>query len=89
MSGDVESSQAGQMLDADIYFNPSNSPQAFATPAAQEQNPESFDLKTVLAHEWAKLLAYTTRADGERFARSCGLLTETLSGPSLAFKPQP
>jgi len=42
-------------LDADIYFNPSISPESFATPAALAQNPKSYDLQAVLRHEWRSI----------------------------------
>jgi len=80
MSGDVESSQAGQMLDADIYFNPSNSPQAFATPEVLAQNPKAFDFQAVLVHEWPVALAFRTPASAEEMA--CSPLAPALSGPN-------
>ena len=36
--------QIGQILDADIYFDPSDSSITFATPAALPSNPHAYDL---------------------------------------------
>jgi matrixin len=43
--------QLGQILDADIYFNPSDSQVTFATPAALPANEKAYDLESVLTHE--------------------------------------
>src|SRR5258708_2183103 len=43
--------QLGQILDADIYFNPSDSRTAFATPQALTATPTAYDLESVLTHE--------------------------------------
>jgi Matrixin len=43
--------EPGQILDADIYFNPSDSNTKFATPAALASNPTAYDLESVLTHE--------------------------------------
>jgi hypothetical protein len=85
MSDGVELSQAGQVLDADIYFNPSNSPQAFATPAALAQNPGALDLQAVLLHEWQ---AFRAPASAEETALSCSPLAPALSGPNSSMPRQ-
>src|SRR6266404_6209360 len=42
------STQLGQILDADIYFNPSDSRTAFATPQALAAAPTAYDFESVL-----------------------------------------
>src|SRR6202035_5066243 len=43
--------QLGQILDADIYFDPSDAQVTFATPAALPASPKAYDLESVLTHE--------------------------------------
>ena len=47
--------QVGQILDADIYFDPSDSTITFATPAALAANPHAYDLESLLTHEFGHL----------------------------------
>jgi hypothetical protein len=89
VSGEVESSQAGQVLDADIYFNPSNSPQAFATPSVLAQNPRAFDLQAVLLHDWQSALAFRAPASAEEMPLSCSPFAPALSGPNPSTPRQP
>jgi hypothetical protein len=49
--GNVVSTQVGQILDADIYFNPGDTSVTFATPSALAANPTSYDLESLLVHE--------------------------------------
>ncbi len=56
------STQVGQILDADIYFNPSNSLVSFATPAALSANPKSYDLESLLTHELGHSLGFSHSA---------------------------
>jgi hypothetical protein len=56
------STQVGQILDADIYFNPSDSLVSFATPAALRANPKSYDLESVLTHELGHALGFSHSA---------------------------
>ncbi len=41
----------GEILDADVYLRPGDSTVTFATPAALADNPNAYDLETILAHE--------------------------------------
>jgi hypothetical protein len=56
------STELGQILDADIYFNPSNSSVTFATPSALGANPTSYDLQSILTHEFGHLLGFSHSA---------------------------
>ena len=54
--------QLGQILDADIYFNPSDSRMAFATPQALAAAPTAYDLESVLTHELGHFLGFSHSA---------------------------
>jgi len=54
--------QFGQILDADIYFNPSDSRTAFATPQALAATPTAYDLESVLTHELGHFLGFSHSA---------------------------
>ena len=54
--------QLGQILDADIYFDPSNPQVTFATPAALPTSPQSYDLQSVLTHELGHFLGFSHSA---------------------------
>src|SRR5271168_3384374 len=56
------STQLGQILDADIYFNPSGSNVAFATPQALAANPSAYDLESLLTHELGHFLGFSHSA---------------------------
>jgi len=58
----VVSSFPGQILDADIYFNPSDSHTAFATPAALPASPAAYDLESILTHELGHFLGFSHSA---------------------------
>lgn len=60
-SGTV-SSFPGQILDADIYFNPLDPQTAFATPAALPANPAAYDLESILTHELGHFLGFSHSA---------------------------
>jgi hypothetical protein len=54
--------QIGQILDADIYFDPSDSSITFATPAALPSNPHAYDLESLLTHEFGHFLGFSHSA---------------------------
>ncbi|HET6929903.1 MAG TPA: matrixin family metalloprotease [Candidatus Acidoferrum sp.] len=56
------STQVGQILDADIYFNPSDSLVSFSTPSALAANPKSYDLESILTHELGHALGFSHSA---------------------------
>src|SRR5271154_5015089 len=54
--------QVGQILDADIYFDPSNSTITFATPAALAANPTAYDFESLMIHELGHTLGFSHSA---------------------------
>ena len=58
----VVSTQVGQILDADIYFSPSDYLVSFATPPALGANPKSYDLESLLTHELGHFLGFSHSA---------------------------
>jgi len=52
----------GQILDADIYFNPNSSLTTYATPQALAATPTAYDLESVLTHELGHLLDFSHSA---------------------------
>ncbi|HEY1424094.1 MAG TPA: matrixin family metalloprotease [Candidatus Acidoferrum sp.] len=52
----------GQILDADIYFNPGDSTVTFATPLALAAHPKSYDLESILTHELGHSLGFSHSA---------------------------
>lgn len=56
------STQLGQILDADIYFNPGDSNTAYATPQALAANPKAYDLESLLTHELGHFLGFSHSA---------------------------
>jgi hypothetical protein len=54
--------QLGQIRDADIYFNPSDSQVTFATPGALSMSLSSYDLGSVLTHELGHFLGFSHSA---------------------------
>ena len=51
--------QLGQILDADIYFNPSDSNTTYGTPQALAANPKSYDFESLLTHELGHFLGFS------------------------------
>src|SRR5712675_1736405 len=62
IGGNTAATQLGQILDADIYFDPSDSLITFATPAALPASPKSYDLTSVLTHELGHFLGFSHSA---------------------------
>ena len=56
------STQPGQILDADIYFNPADSNSTFATPLALPAHPKSYDLESILTHELGHFFGFSHSA---------------------------
>jgi len=54
--------QVGQILDADIYFDPSDSSVTFATPAALTANPKAYDMQSLMIHELGHTLGFSHSA---------------------------
>ncbi len=54
--------EIGEILDADIYFNPGDSRTTFATPAALANSPSAYDLQSVLAHELGHFFGFSHSA---------------------------
>jgi hypothetical protein len=53
------STQLGQILDADIYFNPSDANVTFATPQELPAAPKAYDFESVLTHELGHFLGFS------------------------------
>ena len=62
VGGSPIATQLGQILDADIYFNPSASSTTYATPQALASNPAAYDLESVLTHELGHTLGFSHSA---------------------------
>jgi hypothetical protein len=62
IGGSAPATQIGQILDADIYFDPSDSQISFATPAALAANPHAYDLESLLTHEFGHFLGFSHSA---------------------------
>src|SRR5271163_3109650 len=58
----LASTQPGQILDADIYFNPSDSSVIFATPEALAANPKAYDMESLMTHELGHFLGFSHSA---------------------------
>ncbi len=56
------STQLGQILDADIYFNANDSNTAYATPQALAASPKAYDLESLLTHELGHFLGFSHSA---------------------------
>jgi hypothetical protein len=56
------SSEVGEILDADIYFNPSDSRTSYATPLALTATPAAYDMESILTHEMGHQLGFSHSA---------------------------
>ena len=52
----------GQILDADIFFNPGDSQVVFSTPTVLNANPKSYDLESILTHELGHFFGFSHSA---------------------------
>src|SRR6266404_8736351 len=52
----------GQILDADIFFNPRDSNVIFSTPEVLSTNPKSYDLESILTHELGHFFGFSHSA---------------------------
>lgn len=59
---EAPSSEVGEILDADIYFNPSDSRTSYATPLALTTTPEANDMESILTHEMGHPLGFSHSA---------------------------
>lgn len=57
--GGAVSAFPGQILDADVYFNPGDSHAGFATPGALPGNLSAYDLESILTHELGHFLGFS------------------------------
>lgn len=62
VGGGPPAAQVGQILDADVYFDPGSSPITFATPAALAANPSAYDLESLMIHELGHTLGFSHSA---------------------------
>lgn len=62
LSNGPASTEPGQILDADVYFNPADSNVTFASPATLSGNPKSYDLESILTHELGHFLGFSHSA---------------------------
>jgi hypothetical protein len=58
----LPATQVGQILDADIYFDPSGSMITFATPAALPSSPTAYDFESLMIHELGHTLGFSHSA---------------------------
>jgi hypothetical protein len=81
----VPSTEVGQILDADIYFNPNDSTISYATPLALGVNPRAYDLESLLTHELGHFLGFSHSAvwNAMMYPYAPGPGTFTGSRPSL------
>ena len=77
--------ELGQILDADIYFNPGDPNMTFATPQALPNAPAAYDLESVLTHEMGHFLGFSHSAVWSAmmfpFAPAPGTITGTRPTP--------
>jgi hypothetical protein len=85
----VVSTQAGQVLETDIYINPSNSPRVFATPAALTENPKAYDLESVLLHERESFPAFRASTNRSNAMSLCLPVAKTFSASGPVARQQP
>lgn len=89
-SGPV-STEVGQILDADIYFNPSDSMTSFATPSALSSNPKTYDLESILTHQLGHVFGFSYSAVWSAMMFPFAPAPGTITGvrPSTQFPDAP
>src|SRR6266851_956335 len=80
VGGSAVATQLGQILDADIYFNPSDSNTTYATLQALATNPRAYDLESLLTHELGHFLGFSHLAVWSAIMFPC----EAAGAPGLA-----
>lgn len=85
------SAEVGEILDADIYFNPSDSRTMYATPSALPTTPAAYDLESILTHELGHTLGFGHSAVWNAMMFPYAPTPGTFSGarPSLAVPDAP
>lgn len=85
------STEVGEILDADIYFNPSDSSTTFATPSTLAAAPAAYDLESLLTHELGHSLGFSHSAVWSAMMFPFAPAPGTFSGsrPSLAQPDAP
>jgi hypothetical protein len=62
IGGPTASSEVGEILDADIYFNPNDSRTSHVTPLALTGTPSAYDMESILTHERGHSLGFSHSA---------------------------
>jgi hypothetical protein len=62
LGSEAPSTQPGQILDADVYFSPGDSTVTFVTPQALAANPNSYDMESLMIHEFGHCLGFSHTA---------------------------
>jgi hypothetical protein len=75
------STSPGQILDADIFFNPGDSGAIFSTPAVLSANPKSYDLESILTHELGHFFGFSHSAIWSAMMFPYAPAPGTFSGP--------
>jgi hypothetical protein len=85
------SAEVGEILDADVYFNPSDSRTTYATPSALQAAPAAYDLESILTHELGHTLGFGHSAVWNAMMFPYAPTPGTFSGarPSLAVPDAP
>jgi hypothetical protein len=80
------SAEVGEIVDADVYFNPSDSRTTYATPSALAATPAAYDLESILTHELGHTLGFGHSAVWNAMMFPYAPTPGTFSGarPSLA-----
>jgi hypothetical protein len=85
------SSEVGEILDADIYFNPSDSRTSYATPLALTATPAAYDMESILTHEMGHALGFSHSAVWSAmmfpFAPTVGTFSGTRPSPGQPDAP--